>query len=231
MLKRRDFIVLASGITLAGKFSAAQDLLPLKSARLETLLFNLPDDLAGSKAAELIDRFKGRLKSAGVAGFLFGRNMISTQFPTRFEWIFMVQAGDKPASPKLQQISGDLIARCSNFVRCDVVSPLPAGFMAAASVKVRHTVMFNFKSDAPADARERIIGAIRTMGKLPMVRFYLVEPAASANSEENKMQWQVVGDFDSVADYRAYSAAPEHLAIREDFTTHTSRVAFLDVEI
>jgi hypothetical protein len=34
-----------------------------------------------------------------------------------------------------------------------------------------------------------------------------------------------------VDDYKAYSASPVHLAIREDFTAHTSRVAFLDVQL
>jgi hypothetical protein len=45
------------------------------------------------------------------------------------------------------------------------------------------------------------------------------------------MQWQVIGDFASVADYHAYSQAPVHLAIRDDFKAHTSRVAFLDVKL
>jgi len=35
----------------------------------------------------------------------------------------------------------------------------------------------------------------------------------------------------SLDDYRAYSNAPVHLAIREDFTAQTARVAFLDVQI
>jgi hypothetical protein len=45
------------------------------------------------------------------------------------------------------------------------------------------------------------------------------------------MDWQVIGDFASMADYRAYSDAPVHLAIRDDFRAHTSRVAFLDVAL
>jgi hypothetical protein len=45
------------------------------------------------------------------------------------------------------------------------------------------------------------------------------------------MEWQVVGDFASLADYEAYSRAPVHLAIRDDFNAHTSRVAFLDVAL
>jgi hypothetical protein len=43
------------------------------------------------------------------------------------------------------------------------------------------------------------------------------------------MQWQVIGDFDSLTDYQAYASAPVHLQIGPDFKAHTSRVAFLDV--
>jgi hypothetical protein len=231
MPNRRDFIVSAGLAAFASKLSAAQGLSTVKPARLETLLFNLSDDLAGNRAADLIDGFKGQLASAGVEGFLFGRNMITAQWPTRFEWIGMFQTKDNPSDPRLQKIRGDLISQCRNFVQCDLACRLPAGFMRASSVKVRHTVMFNFKPDAPTDARDRIVAAIRQMGRLPMVQSYLVEPAATAEPDPNQMQWQVVGDFASVADYRAYSDAPVHLAIREDFTAHTSRVAFLDVEL
>jgi hypothetical protein len=69
------------------------------------------------------------------------------------------------------------------------------------------------------------------MGKLPMVRSYIVAPAATSGSDLGLMQWQVIGDFASVADYHAYSEAPVHLAIRDDFTAHTARVAFLDVAV
>jgi len=213
-------------MAFAGSFAAAQ-----ARSRLKTLLFNLPDDLAGDRANDLIDGLKGRLHAAGAAGFLMGRNMIPTPFPTRFEWICMVETDGEPALRQVQPICGELLAQCRNFVQCDLACSLPPGYMDAASVKVRHTVMFNFKPDASSDARERIVADIREMGKLPMVQSYLVEPIAAAASEPNQMQWQVIGDFASVADYRAYSAAPVHLAIRENFTAHTSRVAFLDVEL
>lgn len=231
MPNRRDFMRLAGLAAFAGKFSAAQGLAAAQSPRLETLLFNLSDDLASAKASDLIAGFKQRLASAGVSGFLFGRNMIAAQWPTRFEWMGMIQTDDNPADPRLKIIRGDLISQCRNFVQCDLTCPLPAGFIQASSVKVRHTVMFNFKPEAPPDARERNVAAIRQMGRLPMVQSYLVEPAATLESDPNQMQWQVVGDFASVADYRAYSDAPVHLAIRDDFTAQTSRVAFLDVEL
>ena len=47
----------------------------------------------------------------------------------------------------------------------------------------------------------------------------------------DQMDWQVIGDFASMADYRAYADAPAHLDIRDDFRAHTSRVAFLDTEL
>jgi hypothetical protein len=69
------------------------------------------------------------------------------------------------------------------------------------------------------------------MGKLPMVQHYLVERTTAPVAGPIQMEWQVVGDFASMADYEAYSSAPIHLAIREDFTANTSRVAFLDVAL
>jgi hypothetical protein len=89
--------------------------------------------------------------------------------------------------------------------------------------------MFSFKPDASAQDRTRNVDAIRTMGRLPMVRSYLVQPAAPNVTGPDQMQWQVIGDFDSLADYQAYASAPVHLQIGPDFKAHTSRVAFLDV--
>jgi hypothetical protein len=106
---------------------------------------------------------------------------------------------------------------------------LPPRFADAPGVKVRHTVMFSFKADASAEAQARNVAAIRNMGRLPMVRSYLVQPAAPNVSGSDQMQWQVIGDFDSLADYQAYASAPVHLQISDDFKAHTSRVAFLDV--
>jgi len=91
--------------------------------------------------------------------------------------------------------------------------------------------MFDFKPRATAEARQRNIAAIRAMGKLPMVQRYLVEPSADSAADPDQMQWQVTGDFASMADYTAYSQAPVHLAIRKDFTENTTRVTFLDVAL
>jgi hypothetical protein len=109
--------------------------------------------------------------------------------------------------------------------------PLPARFATAPGVKVRHVVMFNFKPDASPEARERNVSAIVAMGKLPMVQHYIVERNAPSVTGPNQMEWQVIGDYASLADYQAYVDAPVHLAIKGDFTANTSRVAFLDVEV
>jgi hypothetical protein len=124
-----------------------------------------------------------------------------------------------------------LAAHCLNAVECNLQTPLAPRYANAAGVGVRHTVMFDFKPGTTAEARDRNVEAIRQMGALPMVRGYLVQPSAASVADPIQMQWQVVGDFATVADYRAYASAPVHLAIRDDFTAHTSRVAFLDVAL
>jgi hypothetical protein len=137
----------------------------------------------------------------------------------------------EPAPRAFAKARDELASHCRDEVHCDIDIALPPGFADLAGVKVRHTVMFDFKPDATPEARARNVDAIRGMGKLPMVRSYIVAPAATAGSDPDLMQWQVIGDFANLADYHAYSEAPVHLAIRDDFTAHTSRVAFLDVEV
>jgi hypothetical protein len=163
---------------------------------------------------------------------MVGRNFIPDPFPARFEWIYMVQSN--PQAPVLERFAAArdlLLSHCRNYVSGVLQCPLPPRYADAAGVGVRHTVMFNFKPDATAHDIKRNVDAIRQMGKLPMVRHYLVQPGDAAPADPTQMQWQVVGDFASVADYKAYAAAPVHLAIREDFVAHTSRVAFLDAAL
>jgi hypothetical protein len=206
------------------------------AARLETWLFNLRDDVSTERTSEIVATFRERARAWGAGGFLLGRNFIPDPFPTRFEWICMVQfgradaAGATAASDGFARARAEIAASWRNAVRCDLRRPLPAGYADAAGIKVRHTVMFNFKADAPADARARNVAAIRAMGRLPMVQAYLVERNPAFASAPDQMEWQVIGDFASVADYRAYSQDSAHLALRDDFKAHTSRVAFLDVE-
>jgi hypothetical protein len=235
MPNRRDLIALgalATSAALTGTCGASAAPPSTTASRLETVLFNLKDGLSSAETADCVARFKDRALSSGG---LIGRNFIPTPFPTRFEWIYMAQFDADPlgdaAYDRFKSARDELAARCRNQARCDLNCPLPPRFADARGVTVRHTVMFDFKPDAPPEARERNVAAIRAMGRLPMVQAYLVEPSARSVSGPDQMQWQVVGDFASVADYRAYSQAPVHLAIKDDFTAHTSRVAFLDVQL
>jgi len=229
MIDRRHILALGASSVLASvaRVSAAQPV----ASRLETRLFNLKDDLAQEKAAEYIANLKAAAQSPGVDGFMVGRNFIPDPFPARFEWIYMIQfnpSGQPPGLERFAAARDALAAHCRNQVTGELSCPLPPRYADAAGVGVRHTVMFNFKPDTTEDVRKRNVDAIREMGNLPMVRSYLVQPGAASPDDPAQMQWQVVGDFASVADYKAYAAAPVHLAIREDFVAHTSRVAFLD---
>jgi hypothetical protein len=179
---------------------------------------------------------KHAAREAGAAGFLIGRNFIPEQFPKRFEWLYMVQfrsdgQSDKAAQENFRRARDTLMRLCRNAAECDLACSLPQGFADAAGVKVRHTVMFSFKPEASAEARQRNVAAIRAMGRLPMVQAYLVQQSPLAARGSGQMEWQVIGDFASVADFWAYANAPVHLAIRRDFSEHTARIAFLDVEL
>ncbi len=240
MPNRRDVIMLGVSAAVLASTAAKRAIAAGASPslpRLETRLFNFKDDIPPENVVQIIATMKEAARSAGVDGLLVGRNFIPTPFPTRFEWLYMVQfddfaaGGGGEAYRRVQAQAEDLAGHCRNQVQCDVDAAVPARFADASGVKVRHTVMFNFKPDATAEARERNVAAIRRMGRLPMVQDYWVEPSAAAELGGDGMEWQIIGDFASVADYRAYSEAPDHLAIRDDFTAQTSRVAFLDVEL
>jgi hypothetical protein len=237
MPNRRDIVVggaLAAFAPLAGAASAAAEAV---SPRLETRLFNLREDVSPETAVEIVAKMKAFAASSGVDGFMIGRNFIPDPFPTRFEWLYMIQFGglaggvDPAAFRRFEALCGELSSLCRDEVQCDLTGPTPLRFADAAGVKVRHTVMFDFKPEASADDQARNVEAIRAMGRLPMVKAYRVERSATYPSGPNQMQWQVIGDFASVQDYWAYAKAPVHLAIRDDFKAHTARVVFLDVEL
>lgn len=231
MQNRRDVLALGGAMGLSA-FTGASAAEPTGLSRLRTRLFNFKDDVSADKAAELVAGLKA--SAQGAQGFMAGRNFIPDPFPTRFEWIYMVQsAADGPdrGEDQFSSARDALASFCRNQVECDIRGVFPPKYADAAGVGVRHTVMFDFKPGTMDEDRTRNVEAIRQMGKLPMVRSYLVQPCTGPSSDPIQMQWQVVGDFASVADYQAYIAAPVHLAIREDFTAHTSRVAFLDVKL
>jgi len=233
MITRRNVLALSAGATAwraaRGGAALAQGV-ATSPARLETRLFNLNGSLSPDAAAEIVGTFKEVAKEAATGRALVGRNLNDVPFATRFEWIYMVQFD--PAAPVSQRFEAarDLLAaHCRNAAACTLDCDLPPTFAAAPNAKVRHTVMFSFKPEATAEDRVRNVDAIRNMGRLPMVRSYLVQPASPTVSGPDQMQWQVIGDFDSLADYKAYATAPVHLQIGPDFKAHTSRVAFLDV--
>jgi hypothetical protein len=238
MNTRRDVLALGAGATAwwaaRGGDALAQEA-ATSQARLETGLFNLNDGLSAEAAAEIVETFKTVAKEAAMGGVLVGRNLNDVPFATRFEWIYMIQfaptaaAPENPAYQRFEAARDLLATHCRSAANCTLDCSLPPRFAAAPNVKVRHTVMFNFKPDASAEAQARNVDAIRNMGRLPMVRSYLVQPASPNVSGPDQMQWQVIGDFDSLADYQAYASAPVHLQIGPDFKANTSRVAFLDV--
>jgi hypothetical protein len=238
MNSRRDILALGAG---AAAWSAARGGDALAQgvtsapARLETRLFNLNDTISADAAAEIVETFRRAAKEAATGGLVVGRNLNDVPFATRFEWIYMIQfaptaaGADGAAFQRFEAARSLLATHCRTKADCTLECDLPPRFAAAPGVKVRHTVMFSFKPDASAEDRARNVGAIRNMGRLPMVRSYLVQPASPNVSGPDQMQWQVIGDFDSLADYQAYATAPVHLQIAPDFKAHTSRVAFLDV--
>jgi hypothetical protein len=225
MFNRRDLLMLGAGFGCPALAFAGPE-----GVRLETRLFNVKDEVSPERTSEIIAAMKDFASSPGVGGFLVGRNFIPDPFPTRFEWLYMIQL-DTAADLRFAALRSEVSALCRNQVACDLTGPTADRFADAAGVKVRHTVMFDFKPDASAADQARNVDAIRNMGRLPMVKAYRVERSANYPADPAQMQWQVIGDFASVADYRAYAQAPVHLAIRDDFKAHTSRVAFLDVEL
>jgi len=239
-LDRRDLLargLLLSAAALTTGLAASAALAEPASARLETRLFNLRPDLAPNEAAAAVARFKAQAMAAAPSAFLIGANEDKTPFPTRHEWLYMVQWPDSPqltSNPRFQQFQRDqdaLAAVCVDQATCEVVAPLPARFADAAGVGVRHVVMFSFKPEATPDDQSRIVEAIRAMGRNSMAKSYVVQPHAPTQISPDHMQWEVIGDFADMADFRAYALAPAHLALRDDFTAHVSRVAFLDVAL
>jgi hypothetical protein len=237
MTTRRQLVALSA---LGGLAAVARPAWPSAGssaqaeATLETWLFNMNDAVSPERTEELMAAFRARARSLQPQSFLLGPNFIPDPFVTRFEWLCMVQFDDADRSGRaregLAQAREELAGAWRNAVRCELQRPLAARYADATGIKVRHTVMFNFKPEASADARARNVDAIRAMGRLPMVQAYLVDRNPHFANAPDQMEWQVIGDFASVGDYRAYSRDPAHLALKDDFAAHTARVAFLDVQ-
>jgi len=230
MTDRREAITLGAATAMAALFAPARAIAMsthTRAARLETGLFNFKDGTSAEKAAEVVATLKELVQASGAEASLFGQNLDATPFATRFEWLYMIQY----RRGELSRFRETLAPWVKDRAQCDLRCALPANYGDAPGVKVRHVVMFSFKPQASRADRERNVDAIREMGKLPMVQHYLVEPSAAPAADPDQMQWQVVGDFASYADFKAYADAPVHLAIREDFTAHTARVAWLDLQV
>jgi hypothetical protein len=241
MYNRRDVLILGSSSLLA----AVAPPVRVRAAgvesmqfRLQTKFFNFRDDVPAAKRESVISDIAKFSKLPGVTGLMTGKNIVQIRFPARFEWMYMLQVNEtmrpepsRGSGDVFRQVHDSLVPYCRNDVECDLLCPIAANYADAKGVKVRHTVMFDFKPEATPEARARNVAAIRGMGKLPMVQNYLVQESVSPTPNPPQMQWQVTGDFRSLADYKAYSEAPVHLAIRKDFTANTSRVTFLDVEL
>jgi hypothetical protein len=239
MADRRTFIAGAAvlaGMAVSGISRALAASPGTRLTQLQTRLFNFRDDVTPQQAEAAIRLFKEHAAAAGIGSMMVGRNYVPIQFPTRFEWIYILEMPDAvaqatPAYADFRQTLERLGSLCRNQVQCDLACALPDHFAAAPGVGVRHTVMFSFKPGTPQAIRDKIVNDIRQMGQLPTVRAYLVEPCRTPTIGPDEMEWQVIGDYASVADYRAYADAPVHLAIREDFTRNTARVAFLDTMV
>ena len=240
MTTRREVIVMGASIGGALLLPAVPSWVDARTprrSRLETRMFNFRADATSDATESIIRRMKEFAAGPGIAGFKVGRNLSQTPFPTRFEWIYFLQSTARrtpdaePASGRFLRLREELESLCSSDVECELDLELPPRYADAPGVKVRPTVMFDFKAEAAPEAQERIVAAIRSMGTLPMVQHYLVARTSIAKRAQHQMEWQVIGDFANLEDYQAYSDAPVHLAIRADFTANTSRVAFLDVNV
>jgi hypothetical protein len=200
-------------------------------------MFNFRPSVSQAAADAMLGRLRELAGHPAIGGFMVGKNLSPELFPTRFEWIYMIQFDEDhvgttdPVYRRFMGLRDELSSLCRNQVECDLNGAFPLRFADAPGVKIRHTVMFDFKADASQEARERNVSAIRRMGGLPMVQHYVVDRATVPATDPTQMEWQVIGDFASLEDYQAYSDAPVHRAIREDFTAHISRVAFLDVKV
>ncbi len=229
-------VLLAAAVSAAAGAGAPARAEPELPTFLETRLFNFRDDVSMDAAEGVVRRLRGYAASVGADGVTIGRNLNGTPFPTRFEWFYMVGRRPKPTDPDgvadaARALTAVLAPACASVVGCELLAPLPRGFGAAPGVGVRHAVMFDFKPSATSEARRRVVEAIRGMGRLSMVANYVVAPNPAFGSDPTQMEWQVIGDFASLTDYKAYADAPVHLSIRSDFQAATSRVAFIDVQV
>jgi len=80
---------------------------------------------------------------------------------------------------------------------------------------LRHVVMFRFREEAPADARESIeAGLARLPGRIPEIESYRF--GADLGLREGNFDYCLVADFTDAAAFARYAEHPEHRRFVEE---------------
>lgn len=97
---------------------------------------------------------------------------------------------------------------------------------------VRHIVLFRLKEGLPAETRAAAMNGFKRgieslEGRIPEIR--AVEVGFNANPDE---RWDIclLGDFDSMADVRAYAADARHRAVAEALKPYVESRSCVDYE-
>jgi hypothetical protein len=83
--------------------------------------------------------------------------------------------------------------------------------------RIRHIVLFNWKSDTPAGHAERTTAGLADLRpKIPQIRSY--HYGANLGVNPGTYDFAVTAEFDSVEDYLVYRDHPDHKAFIEEYT-------------
>jgi hypothetical protein len=73
----------------------------------------------------------------------------------------------------------------------------------------RHVVVFRFTPDATAEQRQSVVDGLATLpGAIPQIRAYTTGP--DAGEVDGNWDFGIVADFDTVEDWRTYTADATH---------------------
>ena len=73
----------------------------------------------------------------------------------------------------------------------------------------RHVVMFRFTPEATAEQRQAMVDGLAALpAAIPEIRSYVIGP--DAGEVEGNWDFVIVADFDSVEDWRTYTADATH---------------------
>lgn len=82
---------------------------------------------------------------------------------------------------------------------------------------IRHIAMLGWTEDITPERIDSIEEALKEMPKImPFIRNYELRRDLGINSSHH---FVVIADFDSVDDYRAYAANPQHQAVIDELIT------------